>query len=151
VKVVLLAGVKSTVVETQRADHAKEIVTGLSLSELQSFDGFVAVCSSLYTMLLLFAILSQNCRFKWKPVYLCCTLLQQSRLMVDACRKLCRRCKGSEIKVEILNAGVHLLQVGGDGLFQEMLNGLLAIRGAGGQVGQLAAHLRLGHIPAGGA
>jgi hypothetical protein len=30
-------------VETQRADHAREIVTGLSLSELESFDGFVAV------------------------------------------------------------------------------------------------------------
>ena len=29
--------------ETQRADHAREIVTGLSLSELESFDGFVAV------------------------------------------------------------------------------------------------------------
>ncbi|CAL5222892.1 g5321 [Coccomyxa viridis] len=79
--VFLLAGIKSTVVETQRADHAKEIVTGLSLSELQSFDGFIAV--------------------------------------------------------------------GGDGLFQEILNGLLAIRGNGGQAGQVAAHLRLGHIPAG--
>ena len=40
-----LVGIKSTVLETQRADHAKEIVTGLSLSELQSFDGFVAVRS----------------------------------------------------------------------------------------------------------
>ncbi len=40
------SGIKSTVVETQRADHAKEIVTGLSLSELQSFDGFIAVCPS---------------------------------------------------------------------------------------------------------
>ena len=41
-----LVGIKCTVVETQRAEHAKEIVTGLSLSELQSFDGFVAVRSS---------------------------------------------------------------------------------------------------------
>lgn len=56
----LLAGVKSTVVETQRADHAKEIVTGLSLSELQSFDGFVAVRSSLHTMPLLLAMPSQH-------------------------------------------------------------------------------------------
>ena len=40
-------------------------------------------------------------------------------------------------------------QVGGDGLFQEVLNGLLSVRGAGGEAGQLAAHLRLGHIPAG--
>lgn len=40
-------------------------------------------------------------------------------------------------------------QVGGDGLFQEVLNGLLSVRGTGGEVGQLAAHLRLGHIPAG--
>lgn len=46
------SGIKSTVVETQRADHAKEIVTGLSLSELQSFDGFIAVCPSPCTVLL---------------------------------------------------------------------------------------------------
>jgi len=151
VKVVLLAGVKSTVVETQRADHAKEIVTGLSLSELQSFDGFVAVCSSLHTMLLLLFIPCQHCHPERKPVYLCCTLLQQLKLMADVCRESCGRYKGGGIKVETLNAGVHLMQVGGDGLFQEMLNGLLAIRGAGGQAGQLAAHLRLGHIPAGGA
>lgn len=44
---------------------------------------------------------------------------------------------------------MHHVQVGGDGLFQEILNGLLAIRGNGGQAGQVAAHLRLGHIPAG--
>ncbi len=41
------------------------------------------------------------------------------------------------------------MQVGGDGLFQEVLNGLLSVRGAGGKAGQVAAHLRLGHIPAG--
>ncbi len=41
------------------------------------------------------------------------------------------------------------MQVGGDGLFQEVLNGLLSVRGAGGAAGELAAHLRLGHIPAG--
>lgn len=41
------------------------------------------------------------------------------------------------------------IQVGGDGLFQEVLNGILSIRGAGGKAGQVAAHLRLGHIPAG--
>ena len=48
----LFPGIKSTVVETQRADHAKEIVTGLSLSELQSFDGFIAVRPSPCIMLL---------------------------------------------------------------------------------------------------
>lgn len=41
------------------------------------------------------------------------------------------------------------MQVGGDGLFQEILNGLLSVRGAGGAAGELAAHLRLGHIPSG--
>ena len=41
------------------------------------------------------------------------------------------------------------LQVGGDGVFQEVLNGVLAVRGAGGHAGDLAAHMRLGHIPAG--
>ena len=39
---------------------------------------------------------------------------------------------------------MHHVQVGGDGLFQEILNGLLAIRGNGGQAGQVAAHLRPG-------
>lgn len=41
------------------------------------------------------------------------------------------------------------LQVGGDGLFQEALNGLLALRGGGGKAGAAAERLRLGHIPAG--
>ena len=42
-----------------------------------------------------------------------------------------------------------VLQVGGDGLFQEALNGLLGVRGGGGHAGELAAAMRLGHIPAG--
>lgn len=41
------------------------------------------------------------------------------------------------------------VQIGGDGLFQEVLNGLLALRGSPGQPGQVSAHMRLGHIPAG--
>lgn len=40
-------------------------------------------------------------------------------------------------------------QVGGDGLFQEILNGVLAVRGRGGQWDSLCCSLRLGHIPAG--
>lgn len=40
-------------------------------------------------------------------------------------------------------------QVGGDGLFQEVLNGALAVRRAGGAAGAAAERLRLGHIPAG--
>ncbi|CAL8471765.1 g11307 [Coccomyxa elongata] len=75
------AGVKCTAIETEREGHAREVVQALSLAELQTYDGIVAV--------------------------------------------------------------------GGDGLFQEVLNGLLGVRGAGGAAGQLAAHLRLGHIPAG--
>lgn len=39
--------------------------------------------------------------------------------------------------------------MGGDGLFQEVLNGALALRTAGGAVGAAAERLRLGHIPAG--
>ena len=39
--------------------------------------------------------------------------------------------------------------MGGDGLFQEVLNGVLATRAAGGEAGVAAASLRLGHIPAG--
>ena len=43
-----------------------------------------------------------------------------------------------------------LLQVGGDGLFQELLNAILAVRAAGGEDRAIAAaRVRLGHIPAG--
>lgn len=48
------------------------------------------------------------------------------------------------------------VQVGGDGLFQEMLNGLLALRAKAVRAGEdgeataaFASRLRLGHIPAG--
>ena len=48
------------------------------------------------------------------------------------------------------------MQVGGDGLFQEMLNGLLSLRakavlagGDGEATAAFAARLRLGHVPAG--
>ena len=36
-------GVRSVVVETERAGHARELVEGLSLAELDSYDGIVAV------------------------------------------------------------------------------------------------------------
>ncbi|KAK9833420.1 hypothetical protein WJX81_003514 [Elliptochloris bilobata] len=42
-----------------------------------------------------------------------------------------------------------IVAVGGDGLFQEALNGLLAVRGSGGKAGVAAERMRLGHIPAG--
>ena len=44
------------------------------------------------------------------------------------------------------------IQVGGDGLFQEAVNGLVQLRARSqkeGPAGQQAAALRLGHIPAG--
>ena len=41
------------------------------------------------------------------------------------------------------------MQVGGDGLFQEIMNGLLDLRSQGSQMAALAAGMRLGHIPAG--
>lgn len=41
------------------------------------------------------------------------------------------------------------VQVGGDGLFQEIMNGLLDLRSQGSQMAALAAGMRLGHIPAG--
>ena len=47
------------------------------------------------------------------------------------------------------NCGHFLLQVGGDGLFQEALNGLLLLRARSPELGDLAARMRLGHIPAG--
>lgn len=43
-----------------------------------------------------------------------------------------------------------MLQVGGDGLFQEVLDGAAALRcGADAQRAAAAAQLRLGHIPGG--
>ena len=47
------------------------------------------------------------------------------------------------------DCGPSLLQVGGDGLFQEALNGLLLLRARSPELGDLAARMRLGHIPAG--
>ena len=41
------------------------------------------------------------------------------------------------------------MQVGGDGLFQEIMNGLLDLRAQGGDMAGAAACMRLGHIPAG--
>ena len=40
-------------------------------------------------------------------------------------------------------------QVGGDGLFSEVLNGLIRVWVGGGPKAEAAANLRLGHIPAG--
>jgi ceramide kinase len=42
-----------------------------------------------------------------------------------------------------------VVAVGGDGLFQEALNGLLTLRAEGGERAAVAAKVRLGHIPAG--
>ena len=42
-----------------------------------------------------------------------------------------------------------LLQVGGDGLFQEVVDGLLALRREGGPRAGVAEALRLAQIPAG--
>ena len=39
--------------------------------------------------------------------------------------------------------------MGGDGLFQEIMNGLLDLRAQGGDMAAAAACMRLGHIPAG--
>jgi ceramide kinase len=45
---------------------------------------------------------------------------------------------------------VCTVQVGGDGLFQEVLNGIMAMRcSEDGERAAAAAQLRLGHIPAG--
>lgn len=41
------------------------------------------------------------------------------------------------------------MQVGGDGLFQEIMNGLLDLRSQGAAMAGLAAGMRLGHVPAG--
>lgn len=40
------AGVKYTTVETEREGHAREVVQALSLAELQTYDGIVAVIAS---------------------------------------------------------------------------------------------------------
>jgi hypothetical protein len=38
-------GIKCTMVETERQGHARDVVLALSLAELQSYDGIVAVRS----------------------------------------------------------------------------------------------------------
>ena len=38
-----ISGVKCTALETEREGHAREVVQALSLAELQSYDGIVAV------------------------------------------------------------------------------------------------------------
>ncbi|DBA70237.1 TPA: hypothetical protein ACH3X2_012144 [Trebouxia sp. C0005] len=76
-----LAGVRCMNIETERAWHARQLVSELTLQELNSYDGIVAV--------------------------------------------------------------------GGDGLFQEIMNGLLDLRAQGGDMAGAAACMRLGHIPAG--
>ncbi|KAL3158367.1 hypothetical protein ABBQ38_010606 [Trebouxia sp. C0009 RCD-2024] len=76
-----LAGVRCTSIETERAWHARQLVSELTLAELDRYDGIVAV--------------------------------------------------------------------GGDGLFQEIMNGLLDLRAQGSQMAAVAARMRLGHIPAG--
>lgn len=38
-----ISGVKCTALETEREGHAREVVQALSLAELQTYDGIVAV------------------------------------------------------------------------------------------------------------
>ena len=44
---------------------------------------------------------------------------------------------------------MEYLQIGGDGLFQEIMNGVLAVRALGSEAGAILKSWRLGHIPAG--
>mmetsp|Transcript_10320 Transcript_10320/g.18669 ORF Transcript_10320/g.18669 Transcript_10320/m.18669 type:complete len:625 (-) Transcript_10320:330-2204(-) len=53
------------------------------------------------------------------------------------------------MKAEDLQSLDGIVIVGGDGLFGEVLNAVLAVRSKGGHRGAAAAKLRLGHIPAG--
>lgn len=55
------------------------------------------------------------------------------------------------LEMQILSSSELWLcgQVGGDGLFQEIMNGLLDLRAQGGDMAAVAAGMRLGHIPAG--
>jgi ceramide kinase len=76
-----LAGIKCVTVETERLGHARQVIEDLTQSEVDSYDGIVAV--------------------------------------------------------------------GGDGLFQEVMNGLLLLRARGGHIAEVAARMRLGHVPAG--
>lgn len=42
-----------------------------------------------------------------------------------------------------------MVQIGGDGLFQEIMNGVLAVRSLGTEASAVLRNWRLGHIPAG--
>lgn len=153
--------------DTEREGHAREVVQALSLAELQTYDGIVAVIASskshdMLTTSRFLLFPSGSDRLLCSCVCMCSQLLdrggQQKRSKVPAALPACPQTGtasitlSSRLKVWRLTksyACVACLQVGGDGLFQEVLNGLLSIRGAGGKAGQVAAHLRLGHIPAG--
>lgn len=41
--IIPIAGVRYQVVETERINHSRHVLEGLSLAELQSYDGVVAV------------------------------------------------------------------------------------------------------------
>ena len=153
--------------ETEREGHAREVVQALSLAELQTYDGIVAVIASSNSP----DMLSTSCfllfpsgsdRLRWSCICMCPQLLdqggQKKSSKVPAAVPACPQTRMASItfssrlkvwRLKRLSACAACLQVGGDGLFQEVLNGLLSIRGAGGKAGQVAAHLRLGHIPAG--
>ncbi|MEW5299814.1 MAG: hypothetical protein WDW36_002790 [Sanguina aurantia] len=53
------------------------------------------------------------------------------------------------MRAEELSQYQGLLAVGGDGLFQEVVRGLMAQRSSGGEHALAAARMRVGHIPAG--
>ena len=55
--------------------------------------------------------------------------------------------KSSSLIVAIFMHG--LIQIGGDGLFQEIMNGLLTVRGRKSEDGKAAQRWRVGHVPAG--
>jgi len=62
----------------------------------------------------------------------------------DHCRSFLEEHSGEE-----LGRFDGVVAVGGDGLFQEVLNAVLTLRAAGGDKAAAAGRLRLGHIPAG--
>ena len=131
------AGVRCVVVETRHPSHAKDIVAALPMHELELYNGILAVIFCHTTTSLA-----------------CCATLRRSATQ-PGCH-ICGAIMHTRTAHETRSASDWdhdsecMPQVGGDGLFQEVLDGVAALRcGADAQRAAAAAQLRLGHIPGG--
>lgn len=129
------AGIRTAVRQTQRQGHARELVAQLGAEDLRGID---SACGRLHSQQLHLA--GQHCG---EPA-VACTPLQAAAW-------------GPHRLPSPLNPSSHagIVCVGGDGIFHEVLNGLLQARAAAAadpgaaELAALLGGVRLAHIPAG--